>query len=334
MVILSTLLVYLSSYFPPEKLWIFTTVGLVYPMLFFANCFYILLWLFQDVKWMIPSTLCVLIGWNYTSGFIGINGSNSTVNKEDINILSYNTNFFAGDGSRNGSQIINDFMDFMDGLGEIDILCVQEFNQIYTEAILDHNRGYKMANVGNKRTAIFTSFPIIDSGDIDFGTRTNSCVWADLKINDDTIRVFSTHLKSNNITKETDNVLNNIDLQQGNTWKGARNILSKYRQTAITRAEQAKEIKKHINSTTHPVIVAGDMNEPPSSYTYNLLCDDMKDAFREKASGIESTYGGRIPFLRIDYIFTSKEIDIIDYETYNVNFSDHYPIRSYLRVQE
>ena len=73
------------------------------------------------------------------------------------------------------------------------------------------------------------------------------------------------------------------------------------------------------------------MNEPPSSYTYNVLCKDMQDSFREKATGIKSTYGGRIPFLRIDYILADTRYEVIDYKTYDVEYSDHFPITSILR---
>ena len=129
-------------------------------------------------------------------------------------------------------------------------------------------------------------------------------------------------------------MLDNIDLQKRTTWSEARTILSRYRKTAVIRAEQAAMIKDHAAQCNHHIIIAGDMNEPPSSYTYNQLCDNMKDSFREKASGIESTYGGRIPFLRIDYVFVDDATEVVSYHTHKVDYSDHYPITVNIRFQE
>jgi endonuclease/exonuclease/phosphatase family metal-dependent hydrolase len=331
MVVAATLLSYLTSFYPPQKLWIFSTLGLVYPLLFFGNCFFIIVWLFQDVKWLMPSLLCVLIGWNYTTGFIGVNGGSGDVRKSDIKILSYNTHFFAGMSFEGSSNSIYDAFDFMKKSNEPDIVCLQEFNTRFKRPLIQKFEGYKYISAEGKRSVILSKYPVIAQGEIDFGTKTNSCVWADLLIGQDTCRVYSIHLQSSNITKVTDNMLDNIDLQEKSTWQEARTIISRYQSTSIKRAEQAALIKDHASQVGYRIIIAGDMNEPPSSYTYNVLCKDMQDSFREKATGIKSTYGGRIPFLRIDYILADTRYEVIDYKTYDVEYSDHFPITSILR---
>lgn len=331
LVIIATLLVYLTSYFAPEKMWIFSTLGLVYPMLFFANCVFIIFWLFNEVRWMIPSVLCVVLGWTYTTGFIGLNSGSKDLKSHDISIMSYNTNFFAGLAAKGTDNTLYDVMDYMMTSAKPRIICLQEFNMRHKNILLQKFEGYKFIDIDNKRTAIVTNYPVIDEGEIDFGTRTNSCVWADLIIESDTVRVYSFHLQSNNITKVTDQMLDNIDLQDKSTWNEARTILSKYRSTAVVRAQQAAMIKDHAAQTSYNIILAGDMNEPPSSFTYHKMKEGLKDAFRERASGIGSTYGGRIPFLRIDYILTDNSYEIVQYHTHSVNYSDHYPISAVLR---
>lgn len=332
--VLATAVVYLTSYVHPGNLWIFSTAGLLYPMLFFINCFFILYWLFQDVKWMTLSALVVLVGWNYTTGFIGINNDKNDIDKEDLSVVSYNTHFFAGASGTNDDYKIAEVIEFFDRFDDLDVICFQEFNVVFKEDFLRRFKGYRYISMNGKRTAIFSKYPVVNSGEVDFGTRTNSCVWADIEINEDTVRVYSIHLKSNNITRETDNVLENIDIQEKSTWKGARNIIAKYRKTAISRAEQAALVRKNIENCPYPVILAGDFNEPPSSYTYHLLSEEMKDSFRERGGGIGSTYAGRIPFLRIDYILVDKTIDVIGYQVYDISYSDHFPIHSTMRIPE
>lgn len=280
---------------------------------------------------MIPSVLCVVAGWTYTTGFIGLNSGNQDARSSDISIMSYNTSFFAGLPAKGADHSLYDVMEYMKSSSQPRILCLQEFNQRHKEILLQKFEGYKFLSVDGKRTAIVTNYPVINQGEIDFGTRTNSCMWADLVIDTDTIRVYSFHLQSNNITIDADQMLDNIDLQQRSTWNEARTILAKYRTTAITRADQASMIKEHAALSTHKIILAGDMNEPPSSYTYHKMKNNLKDTFRERASGIGSTYGGRIPFLRIDYILSDNSFDVIQYHTHSVDYSDHFPISAILR---
>lgn len=300
-------------------------------MLFFANCIFIIFWLFNEVRWVIPSILCVVLGWTYTTGFIGLNSGDPDIKSYDISILSYNTNFFAGLKAKGTDNTLYDVTDYIISSAQPRIICLQEFNMKHKGILLQKFEGYNFIDIGNKRTAIVTNYPVIDEGEIDFGTRTNSCVWADMIIESDTVRVYSFHLQSNNITTDADKMLDNIDLQEKSTWNEARIILSKYRSTAVIRAHQAAMIKDHVAQTSYKVILAGDMNEPPSSFTYYKMKDGLKDAFRERASGIGSTYGGRIPFLRIDYIFTDNSYNVVQYRTHSVKYSDHYPISAVLR---
>jgi endonuclease/exonuclease/phosphatase family metal-dependent hydrolase len=78
---------------------------------------------------------------------------------------------------------------------------------------------------------------------------------------------------------------------------------------------------------TKPVLVCGDFNDTPMSYTYNQFQNKLTDGFREASWGLGSTYNGRIPAGRIDYIFRSEGIECSDFKIFQNNFSDHKPIR-------
>ena len=53
------------------------------------------------------------------------------------------------------------------------------------------------------------------------------------------------------------------DLQDKETWSGVRKILGKYKRSTRIRAAQAEMIQAHINKSPYPVILSGDMNDPP-----------------------------------------------------------------------
>jgi endonuclease/exonuclease/phosphatase family metal-dependent hydrolase len=83
------------------------------------------------------------------------------------------------------------------------------------------------------------------------------------------------------------------------------------------------------------VVVCGDFNDTPNSYTYHQISKGLNDAFREAGSGIGTTYVGKIPFLRIDYILYSKErFDPLYFKVIRKNLSDHYPVVSTLKIKD
>ena len=81
------------------------------------------------------------------------------------------------------------------------------------------------------------------------------------------------------------------------------------------------DIEAFISSGT--IIICGDFNDTPMSYTYNIFNGLYLDAFRNSSSGLGVTYAGKVPAGRIDYIFHAKNLHSGNFEIQqNVN-SDH-----------
>lgn len=92
------------------------------------------------------------------------------------------------------------------------------------------------------------------------------------------------------------------------------------------RAHQADVLTEHIQSSPYPVIVCGDFNDTPVSYSYRKIRKDLVDAYIKSGRGIGNTYSGVFPSYRIDYILHSRDIQSVGFETIKVNYSDHYPV--------
>ena len=58
----------------------------------------------------------------------------------------------------------------------------------------------------------------------------------------------------------------------------------------------------------------------------------LKNAFEQKGIGLGKTYNGSFPNYQIDYILTSPEFNILNYQIIEKKLSDHYPIRSDLEL--
>ena len=100
----------------------------------------------------------------------------------------------------------------------------------------------------------------------------------------------------------------------------------------LTAEESVTVVRRVCARTDLPVILCGDLNDIPQSYTYHLLNRRLQDTFRQKGSGLSTTYAGKIPGLRIDYVLVSPELAVRDFHTGRRSFSDHRPVWSKLQI--
>jgi endonuclease/exonuclease/phosphatase family metal-dependent hydrolase len=182
--------------------------------------------------------------------------------------------------------------------------------------------------------SILSRYPIVKSGFVERKNEGgNTTIFADVVYKKDTIRIITTHLKSIAFDKKDFETVEEI---KSNTEKievtEVKSIVSKLKRAFIIRAEQAELIKEFIEKSKHKIILTGDFNDSPASYAYNLIIGNMKDAFVESGSGFSSTYIGKMPSFRIDYILADKSFDIVNYKPYQLNFSDHKLISATIKI--
>ena len=91
-------------------------------------------------------------------------------------------------------------------------------------------------------------------------------------------------------------------------------------------------MKNHMNNCDIPFVIAGDFNDTPASYAVTKITDSLNNAFLKKGSGLGRTYNGKFPNFQIDYIATTKNIEVVNYHIVEAKLSDHFPVRSDLRL--
>ncbi len=97
--------------------------------------------------------------------------------------------------------------------------------------------------------------------------------------------------------------------------------------------EEVLQIRKAIDNSPYPVILAGDFNAVPNSYEYYHLGKNLKDAFVEAGNGSATSFHDYKFPIRIDYIFCSEQIKPVSYKVdRSVKLSDHFPVIAEFKI--
>jgi endonuclease/exonuclease/phosphatase family metal-dependent hydrolase len=110
-----------------------------------------------------------------------------------------------------------------------------------------------------------------------------------------------------------------------------KNLSLSLKKGFVMRAHQAEAVKAQIDQSPHPVIVAGDFNDTPVSYSYRKIRKGLNDSFVKSGYGAGFTYKGNYPANRIDYILYDNNVESRYFEILKVKYSDHYPVAAYFR---
>jgi endonuclease/exonuclease/phosphatase family metal-dependent hydrolase len=222
---------------------------------------------------------------------------------------------------------------------DADIVCLQEFfhsldgawyaNIDYISQRLNYPyHVFSYDKDGDKHftgSVIFSRYPIIDSSMIRYPRPTlpDALIYADIKVADTIIRVYTTHLQSLQFGKSDYEKIDRIK-EADNTVSNSRTIFSKIKKGITYRSIQADIIGKVLTDSPYPVLFCADLNDIPNSYTYTTIRGDMQDAFLKKGSGIGRTFNAISPTLRIDYILGDDNFTFHQFKRVLRNYSDHY----------
>lgn len=333
------LFAYLATYISPLTTTFFAFFGLAYPIFLILNTLFIIYWFIRRKKKIYLSIFVFAIGWGHFTHFFQfpISSPQKTNTATSLSVLSYNVRLFDlydWTKKNNVKQQITDLIN----QSNADIVCLQEYymkggnkkfrksiNKPYVYEYFSKNKKRKKTRVGS---AIYSKYPIINKGKITFAEgEANHCIFIDIIKNKDTIRIYNAHLGSIHLDYEDYNFIasdkTKISEQDITPLK---KVIKRLDVGFKKRASQVKQLLFEIKRSPYPIIVATDMNDTPVSYTYQQFNHLLNDSFVKKGKWIGSTYVGKMPWLRIDYIWYSNTLNINNFETIPAELSDHRPI--------
>jgi endonuclease/exonuclease/phosphatase family metal-dependent hydrolase len=325
---------YLVQEVNPAKFWIPSVLGLGYPYFLTTNVLFVFFWLIIKRRLMLISLVCIFAGIHINSSYIQFFPSH-TKREDGIKVLSYNVqNFYSYFGKKKNRLKIIDYI----AAQKADIICLQEtklqkegaLNPVKLKSMfpgINHCQLAHQSKWGGPVT--FTSYPIVSMGELRFDDTKNMVIFSDLRIGNDTVRIYNCHLQSYGINTSAYSIIDTLGFESKKL-KEMRSIGSKLKWGNIYRSKQVIKLSNHISKCPYQVIVCGDFNDTPISFTYGKISSTLKDSFVESGRGISNTYRGKLPQNRIDYIFHSSGFKAYNYQRLDADYSDHYPISTLL----
>lgn len=231
------------------------------------------------------------------------------------------------------------------GKYDADIICLPEFNTpkstILTEdaKTIIKNSGYKDYRFQADNTlgtdiflgtAVFSKYPLHEYKSNKLGPYIY-LLQGDVELTKgDTVRFFFVHLNTFGLSDRDKEYLDQLGSQETDLMtelRRSRSFMWKFNYAFARRAKEVNNAVQIISESPYPVVVCGDFNDLPASYTYTRFSENLNDAFLERGTGFGRTYNRILPTLRIDYIFYDpKVLKCIGCKARYTSLSDHNPV--------
>ena len=343
----TVLLMLLSGYadrFNPVDFPVLSCMGMVFPVFLIANLLFLFFWLtFKWKKIWIPIIGYALVYFPLTL-YMPMH-STQEMPEGTIKLISYNVCTYGGNYKyEKGFETVYEYLKEQDA----DIVCLQEDVDSWRRYVM---KWYKKIYAYNDTTifdpqdasfngvGIHTKYPILKKERIKYKSAANGSVAYFLKVNNDTIIVINNHLEGTNLSNE--DRIKYQKMIKGEMVKGTAKaetlfLLDKLGKQAALRAPQAEAVHGSIEShRNYPIIVCGDFNDSPISYSRRTIAQGLTDCFQETGKGIGLSYNQKGFYFRIDHILCSEQFKpyncVIDNK---MDASDHYPIICRLKLAD
>jgi endonuclease/exonuclease/phosphatase family metal-dependent hydrolase len=291
-----------NSFLPPKNFWFIALLDL-FPALLILMIGFLFSgsWFVQNGPFFLLALLC-WDGSKYMHSMYSIYLTNSMIRKPkgSIRVITWNVHYLdqmyrPNQQQQSQREPIITFLKQQDA----DVICLQEFFESdkpqflaniqfmkkelgtpYHYFVDDYRQPRQLYEVG---PVIFSRFPILETGRHEYVHNSlkavESLISADLNINGDTIRIYTTHLQSVLFRKKELREIEKIKKVEDSLLFASRSIINKLKQAYAFRGGQAELVRTELDACPHPLLVCGDFNDVPNSYTYFHIQGSLQDAF-------------------------------------------------------
>ena len=338
-----------SDCISPNLSVLFSYIGLAFPVFFILNLCFLLYW-FIIRKWVMFFIICCsfFICWKPITHYVSFNPVPTDVSQKNVlKVLTYNVMAFGyKDHTPDSPNAIIQYI----ADSEADIVCLQEYMvgiqaQYMTQAKVDralymYPYQYTLPLVQKTRysigLAIFSKYPILSSRKIRYDSTFNGSTIHEIDVKGKKLVVINNHLESFKLTMDDrSNFVDFIQNMNTETFDELKETVQrKMGEAFLIRAEQAEIVAEEIQNVKGDyLIVCGDFNDTPISYTRRVIQSTLIDAFADSGTGIGITCNQNFFWFRIDHILHSPNMKAYNAKVDNISMSDHYPLWCYLEMK-
>lgn len=336
------------GFISPENVWVLAAVGLAFPWLLLFNIVLLITVMIMARRVVWIPLLALVLSWPTLMLHLRLQQPSQSPSADDIKLVCYNVrNFDLYNWSQEGVQLEKILK--LIASEKPDIACFQEFFNADTGAFRTVERLQEQCrlpyvaldktverpNYGAWGLATFSRYPIFYQRSIRFGQHTfNSALLSGVRIGTDTLWILNVHLQSIALEDPDYAYLKQIGSEMTFDLKPTQSIARKLRQGYRTRPEQARQLRRLVDSLDGPLVLCGDFNDTPGSYVYRRLSGPLRDAFLLAGSpGFGRTHAGTIPLLRIDYVMVNDRLNPVQFRINGRKLSDHYLLATHIRLK-
>ena len=333
-----------SGYIPPVRWIIPAFLGLFFPALLVAQIGVTIFWLLAwDKRRLLLVAAVWLISLPQLLVYFPISRAEKSLGTEEesLRILSYNVCAFGFKPHTKTSP--NATLQYIKSSGA-DIVCIQEamLNQnpwagVVSKTLRSYlDEDYPYINVirvnrGGSTLALLSKYPIKEAKEIPLPSWVNGAVAYKVDIRGKETRVINVHLESFRLHRVDGEDYLRL-AKEGDAIRLKDALRAKLSPTFRSHNIQANIIHDLIQRYgSGRVIVCGDFNDTPLSYTRYKIGEGLEDAFVSKGNGLGITFHTRPFFVRIDHILFGPAFRALRCEVdKTASESDHYPIEAVL----
>ena len=325
-----------SPYLNPHTSPVASCAGLFFPVLLILNIAFLFFWVVVYRRYALFPLAVLLVCWNSIQTYSPINWFQQDAPEDAIKVLSYNTRAF-GNLQPHTKEKPNEVLAYLQN-SDADIICIQEY--IYGGKLKKKDIDYALRDYpywhyyalgkGMNGLGCYSRFPILSTKPIPYEKTGNGSIVYYIKVKEDTLVVINNHLESNKIGREDVEAYQDmVDApNKENVSFGMRKLLKKMAEATAIRAKQADILTETLRGLRgKKLIVCGDFNDTPISYTHRVLGEELQDAFVEAGNGLGISYNRDRLYIRIDHILASKNLKVFECKVDDsIKASDHNPI--------
>ena len=323
----------------PEKVSMACTWGLVFPLFLLLNTLFLVFWLFVYPRKAWIPILAFILSYFPVRTYMGLNFPKD-VPDDALKVMTYNVLGFHG---LPGEELERDENAIVEYLCEedCDIICMQEANESWLSegcrARLEKKYPYHHADgrAGNY-IAIYSKHKILKSENIEYQSLANLSIAYTMQIGDSLVTVINNHLETNNLSLSDREKFHDMvkgHMNRDSLRSQSLTLKDKLTESALIRVPEAKAVAKYIEEhKDDKIILLGDFNDNPISYTHYTIAKHLTDCFISSGTGFGWSFSDNGMRVRIDNIMCSDDfVPVKCFVDTRYKLSDHFPLVCWLK---